>query len=156
MAVITSPITSNFTSKIKCWPYLLLQCAELFAPLVIVVNFCYLDMGCSPAMYKIINEKLICKSYKLSVIRQKGKSQNGCFKKTKHVKFSTEQTWLTPWYTHVHVRIRKWNMFVFRKIWCTLFSWNTRFEICPFALLPTKYWKDIFDKRMANLVDYLI
>ena len=30
-------------------------------------------------------------------------------------------------------------MFVFRKIWRTLFSWNTRFEIHPFALLPTKY-----------------
>ena len=28
-------------------------------------------------------------------------------------------------------------MFVFRKIWRALFSWNTRFEIWPFALLPT-------------------
>ena len=27
-------------------------------------------------------------------------------------------------------------MFVFREIWRTLFSRNTRFEICPFALLP--------------------
>ena len=27
-------------------------------------------------------------------------------------------------------------MFVFRKIWRALFSWNTRFEIRPFALLP--------------------
>ena len=26
-------------------------------------------------------------------------------------------------------------MFVFRKIWYALFSFNTRFEICPFALL---------------------
>ena len=32
-------------------------------------------------------------------------------------------------------------MFVFRKIWRALFSWNTRFEICPFALLPTT-WQD--------------
>ena len=30
-------------------------------------------------------------------------------------------------------------MFVFRKIWRALFSWNTRFEIRSFALLPTKY-----------------
>ena len=52
-----------------------------------------------------------------SVIRQKGESQNGCFKKTKHSKFS--------------------EMFVFRKIWRALFSWNIRFEIRPFALLPT-------------------
>ena len=28
-------------------------------------------------------------------------------------------------------------MFVFRKIWRALFSLNTRFEIRPFALLPT-------------------
>ena len=30
-------------------------------------------------------------------------------------------------------------MSVFRKIWHALFSWNTRFEIGPFALLPTDY-----------------
>ena len=28
-------------------------------------------------------------------------------------------------------------MFVFRKIWRALFSFNTRFQIRPFALLPT-------------------
>ena len=33
--------------------------------------------------------------------------------------------------------IRGWEMFVFRKIWRALFSCNTRFEIRPFALLPT-------------------
>ena len=35
--------------------------------------------------------------------------------------------------------IRGVEMFVFRKIWRALFSWNTRFEIRPFALLPEKY-----------------
>ena len=30
-------------------------------------------------------------------------------------------------------------MFIFRKIWHALISWNTHFEICPFALLPTLY-----------------
>ena len=30
-------------------------------------------------------------------------------------------------------------MFVFRKIWRALFSWNTRFEIRPFALLPRNF-----------------
>ena len=29
-------------------------------------------------------------------------------------------------------------MFVFQKIWRALFSRNTRFEVHPFALLPTK------------------
>ena len=37
---------------------------------------------------------------------------------------------------HVRVHIREWEMFVFRKIWRALFSWNTGFEIRPFALLP--------------------
>ena len=36
-----------------------------------------------------------------SVIRQKGKSQNGCFKKIKHVKFSKKRTFLTPWCAQV-------------------------------------------------------
>ena len=31
-----------------------------------------------------------------SVIGQKGESQNGCFKKTKHVKFPEKRTFLTP------------------------------------------------------------
>ena len=30
-------------------------------------------------------------------------------------------------------------MFVFRKIWCALFSCYLRFEIHPFALLPMNY-----------------
>ena len=34
----------------------------------------------------------------LLVIRQKGESQTGCFKKIKHVKFSDKRTFLTPWY----------------------------------------------------------
>ena len=69
-----------------------------------------------------------------SVIRQKGRSQNGCFKKTKHVKFSEKRTFLTRWYAHVR------EMFVFRKIWhvCfldtpvlrfTLLAYNRRFDI---------------------------
>ena len=48
-----------------------------------------------------------------SVIRQKGESQN------------------------LRVHISGYKMFVFRNIWRALFSWNTRFEICLFALLPT-------------------
>ena len=39
-------------------------------------------------------------------------------------------------------------MFVFRKIWRDLFSWNTRFEIRSFALLPATWkfrlWKDSY------------
>ena len=78
-------------------------------------------------------------SLELSVIRQKGESRNGCFKKTKHFKFSEKRTFLTPLIrtrTYVYQGVR--NIF-FRKIWRALFSWNTHFEIYPFALLPTNY-----------------
>ena len=37
-----------------------------------------------------------------SVIRRKGKFQNGCFKKTNHAKFSEKQTFFIPWYAHEH------------------------------------------------------
>ena len=33
-----------------------------------------------------------------SVIRWKGESENGCLKKTKHVKFSEKRTFLIPWF----------------------------------------------------------
>ena len=33
-------------------------------------------------------------------------------------------------------------MFVFRKTWRALFSWNTRFEIRPFALLPFRSYQN--------------
>ena len=36
------------------------------------------------------------KSLKYSVIQQKGVSQNGCFKKTKHAKFSEKRTFISP------------------------------------------------------------
>ena len=44
-----------------------------------------------------------------------------------------------PLDTHrlVRVRIRKVRNVSFRKIWRALFSCNTRFQIHPFALLPT-------------------
>ena len=37
----------------------------------------------------------------LSEIRQKCESQNGCFRKTKHAKFSETQTFLTSWYQRI-------------------------------------------------------
>ena len=60
----------------------------------------------------------------LSVIRQKGGSKNGCFKKTKHVKFSekTPRNFLPP-DTYVCVSgDKKCSGFFFQKIWRALFS----------------------------------
>ena len=50
---------------------------------------------CKQALFQL---PTVCFNLKLisSVIRQKGESQNACFKKTKHVKFSEKQTFLTP------------------------------------------------------------
>ena len=45
-----------------------------------------------------------------------------------HAKFYQNLVWICA---YEEVR-----MFVFRKIRCTLFSWNTRLEIRPFTLLP--------------------
>ena len=62
------------------------------------------------------------------VIRHKGESQNGCFKKTKDAKLSEK--------TNISKVSGDKKCSFFRKIWRPLFPWNSRFEICPFALLP--------------------
>ena len=59
--------------------------------------------------------------YVTSVTRQKGESQNGCFKKTKNINFPKNEHFLSP---DMHMQ-------VFRKIWWAFFSGNTCFEICP-------------------------
>ena len=41
---------------------------------------------------------------KSSLIRQKGKSQNGCFKKTKYAEFSKKNEHFLPPDTHTYVR----------------------------------------------------
>ena len=48
---------------------------------------------------------------------QKGESQNGCFKKTKHAQFSDKWTFLTPWYAHVRKKTENLVRFVFLKQW---------------------------------------
>ena len=76
--------------------------------------------------------------------KSKGRILNRFFKKTKHVKFSEKRTFLTK------------EMFVFLKIWRALFSWNTRFEIRSFALLPariTKFIRVVADIELG--VDWL-
>ena len=40
-------------------------------------------------------------SYQKLLRRQKNKSPNGCYKKTKHTKCSEKRLFLTPWYTYV-------------------------------------------------------
>ena len=56
------------------------------------------------------------------------------------------------------MRIKGLEMFVLRKIWRALFSWNTCFEIRPFALLPTNWWlmqclREVCQKSTTIMVD---
>ena len=44
----------------------------------------------------VITKERIYNPVKPSVIRQKSQSQNGCFKKTKHAKFSKKRTFFYP------------------------------------------------------------
>ena len=61
-----------------------------------------------------------CHLHNSSVIRQKGESHNGCFKKTKHVKFTEKRTFFTLWYAHV------WNL------WKDLETPVLRFVFLPY------------------------
>ena len=70
----------------------------------------------------------ILPSLSLSVIRQKGESQNGCFKKTKHAKFSENEHFLP----------------------------SDRHEIYPFALLPTSSTKVLYIPKDIINVKYSI
>ena len=75
------------------------------------------------------------------VIRRTDESQNGCVKKTKHVKFSEKQTFLTSWYAHVRVCVSG-------GMKCSFFGKPDVpffFKIHPFALLPTSF--EFFMKR---------
>ena len=103
--------------------------------------FCYAKKG----VYVCMCGAMRCGGFSnSSVIRQKGESQNGCFKKTKHAKFSEKRT----------CAYQGIKMFVFRKIWRALFPWNTHFEIRPFALLLTIYCsKLILLLKLFNVLD---
>ena len=63
----------------------------------------------------------------LSILWQKGESQNGGNKNTKHAKFSEKR-----------------KTFVFRKIWRALYSCYLPFENRPFAILQTLTDSHIF------------
>ena len=85
-----------------------------------------------------------------SVIRQKGESQNGCFKKTKQCQIFQKTNIshpLTRTHTSAYQGVRNVR---FSEIWLAFFSWNTRFEIRPFVLLPTNYSRKERSWSIAN------
>ena len=58
---------------------------NIFRTLVIVVNY----------FWKTPHLRMLDRVLNMPAIRQKGESPNGCYKKTKPVKFSEKQTFLT-------------------------------------------------------------
>ena len=56
-----------------------------------------------------------------SVIRQRGESQNGCFRKTKHAKFSKKRAFLNSWYAHVFT-LSPYYRRIKDFLWCNLYD----------------------------------
>ena len=86
----------------------------------------------------------------MSLIRQKGESHNGCFKKTKHVKFSEKRTSLTPLirirmcdkskYQILRVRIRGLrNVRFSENLTCFVFLKHPFWD-SPFCLITDDLW----------------
>ena len=67
-----------------------------------------------------------------SAIRQKDESQNGCYKKTKHAKFSEKLTFLNPRYAHVRVLSGGKKCLFFGKYGCFLVTPVLRFNLLPY------------------------
>ena len=80
----------------------------------------------------------IWEKLKSSVIRQKGESQNGCFKKTKHAKFFEKRTFLASWYARAYQGVR-----------------NVRFSenLACFVFLKHPFWDSPFCLITDDLSD---
>ena len=86
-----------------------------------------------------------------SIIRQKAESQNGCFKKTKHVKFCEKTNISKPWtfLKHVRVRISGLEMFVFSEnLTCFIFLKHPFWD-SPFCLITDDFCPYIFFFRFV-------
>ena len=100
------------------------------------------------ACSKSLNRLLLLKTNS-SAVRQKGKSQNRYYMKAKYAKFSEKQTFLTPSYAHVRVRIsgRSKKCSFFRKfgVFCFLITPVLRFTLSEILhklfnpILPSVY-----------------
>ena len=78
----------------------------------------------------------------MSLIRQKGESQNGCFKKTKHVKFSEKRTFLTPC---AYQGVRNVRFFGKFSVLCFLETPVLRFALLPYyRWIVMKLWEQFF------------
>ena len=88
---------------------------------------------------------------KSSVIRQKGQSQNGCFRKTKHVEFSEKRTFFYPLIRTGTCAYQGVKPVRFSENLACFVFLKTHFEVRPFALLPSKCWWCRWLKRMQEI-----
>ena len=86
----------------------------------------------------------------LSVIRQKGESQNGCSKKTKHVKLSKRRTFLTLLIRTRTCAYQGVRNVRFSEILACFVFLKHLFWDSPFALLPMIWFYGFF-KRLLSL-----
>ena len=86
------------------------------------------------------------------VIREKGESQNGCFKKTKYAKFSEKQKFFTPWYTHIHAYQGVRNVHFTENLVCFVFLKHPFWD-SPFCLITDKL-EEIHLTYITEIVSY--
>ena len=87
-----------------------------------------------------------------SVIRQKGESQNGCFKKAKHAKFQKHKHFLLP-DTHTRVCVSRGKECLFFGnvgVLCFLETPVLSFALLPYSLRILLYIFQIFESRSIN------
>ena len=72
-----------------------------------------------------------------SVIRQKGESQNWCFKETKHAKFSEKRTFVTPWCARTYQGVR--NVRFSENLACFVFLKHPFWD-SPFCLITDEFY----------------
>ena len=95
-----------------------------------------------------------------TVIRQNGKYQNGCFKKTKLVKYAKKRTFLTPWYAPVYLGIggKKYLFFGKFEVLCFHETPVLRFALFPYyrqiQIIVDDYFCKIFHHRSLKSPSY--
>ena len=96
-------------------------------------------------------KKHSCESMISTEINQKGECQNGCFKTTKHAKFSEKQTFLTPWYihthTHTHTHTHSFSKF---GVLCFLEKPILRFVLLLYYQRYQLFWNHTFSSQMSS------
>ena len=86
----------SFFKKNSCSSFSILSLTSTRLEIIILILVDILIKGAYEGRCHTVIMEHFTKRVNVSVIRQKGESQNGCFKETKHAKFSEKRTFLTP------------------------------------------------------------